>query len=248
MRNSGLIALLVLSLLAAPALADDPPAGAPITPNAQGLSDAELDRRIEWLEQTLDAGAGYSKLWQYGWSSGYAVGMVAGAVRAGTENKKNNKKKHEVRTNAIVTASKALIGTTRLLLTPHPGRLGAQPMRDVVGTNHDAKLQRLAAGEAQLEEVAERAEKRHRWQRHAGNVALNLIGGGFIFGFGDDTDAAISIGVGLAVGELMIWTSPKRAEADLQSYRQQFASTPQDPPWTVSLVPMTGGAGIKIDF
>jgi len=242
MRNSGLIALLVLSLLAAPALADDPPAGAPITPNAQGLSDAELDRRIEWLEQTLDAGAGYSKLWQYGWSSGYAVGMVGGAVQAGLTSK------NDTRVNAIVTASKALIGTTRLLLTLHPGRLGAQPMRDVVGTNHDAKLQRLTAGEAQLEEVAERAEKRHRWQRHAGNVALNLIGGGFIFGFGDDTDAAVSIGVGIVVGELMIWSSPKRAEADLQSYRQQFASTPQDPPWTVSLVPMTGGAGIKIDF
>ena len=242
MRNSGLIAVLVLSLLAAPALADDPPAGAPITPNAQGLSDAELDRRIEWLEQTLDAGAGYSKLWQYGWSSGYAVGMVGGAVQAGLTSK------NDTRVNAIVTASKALIGTTRLLLTPHPGRLGAQPMRDVVGTGHNAKLQRLAAGEAQLEEVAERAEKRHRWQRHAGSVALNLIGGGFIFGFGDDTDAAVSIGVGLVVGELMIWTSPKRAEADLQSYRQQFASTPQDPPWTVSLVPMTGGAGIKIDF
>ena len=31
--------------------------------------------------------------------------------------------------------------------------------------------QRLAAGEAQLEQVAERAEKRQRWQRHAGNVA-----------------------------------------------------------------------------
>ena len=242
MRISGLIALLVLSLLAAPALADDPPAGAPITPNAQGLSDAELDRRIEWLEQTLDAGAGYSKLWQYGWSSGYAVGMVGGAVQAGLTSK------NDTRVNAIVTASKALLGTTRLLLTPHPGRLGAQPMRDVVGTNHDAKLQRLTAGEAQLEEVAERAEKRHRWQRHAGNVALNLIGGGFIFGFGDDTDAAVSIGVGIVVGEIMIWSSPKRAEADLQSYRQQFASTPQDPPWTVSLVPMTGGAGIKIDF
>ncbi|MCH7708686.1 MAG: hypothetical protein IH884_09345 [Myxococcales bacterium] len=70
MRMTCLVAVLVLSLLAVPALADDPAAGAPISPNAQGLSDAELDRRIEWLEQTLDAGAGYSKLWQYGWSGG----------------------------------------------------------------------------------------------------------------------------------------------------------------------------------
>ncbi len=248
MRNSGLIAVLVLSLLAAPALADDPAAGAPINPNAQGLSDAELDRRIEWLESTLDAGAGYSKLWQHGWTGGYALGMVYGAVVAGTTDKKNRTKKNDTRVNAIVTASKALIGTTRFLLTPHPGRLGAQPMRDIVGSDRNAQLQRLAAGEAQLEEVAERAQKRHRWQRHAGSVALNLAGGGFILGFGDDKDAAISVGVGLVVGELMIWTSPKRGEADLQSYRQQFASTPQDPPWTVSLIPMTGGAGIKIDF
>ncbi len=242
MRIAGLIAVLVLSLIAAPALADDPAAGAPISPNAQGLSDAELERRIEWLETTLDAGAGYSKLWQYGWSSGYALGMVIGSVQAGTTSVEDTK------VNAIVTASKALLGTTRLLLTPHPGRLGAQPMRDIVGSDHAAKLQRLAAGEAQLEEVAERAEKRHRWQRHVGNVVVNLAGGGFILGFGDDKDAAISVGVGLVVGELMIWTSPKRGEADLQSYHQQFASTPQDPPWTVSLIPMTGGAGIKIDF
>ena len=53
MRISGLIAVLVLSLLAAPALADDPPAGAPITPNRAG----EYARLIEEDYASLDEDA-----------------------------------------------------------------------------------------------------------------------------------------------------------------------------------------------
>jgi hypothetical protein len=229
-----------LSLLAAPALVGEAKAGG-ISANPESLSDAELDQRLQWLETTLGDGQGYSKLWQYGWTGGYSLGVVIGTVQAATTSK------NDTRVNAIVTASKGVIGTARLLLTSHPGRLGADPMLAITGNDRAAKLRRLAAGEEQLMKVGERAEKRLRWTRHAGNVALNLIGGGFVLGFGDETDAAVSVGVGILVGELMIFTSPKRGEAEIASYRQRFAGAPREK-WKVSLVPKPGGAAIRVDF
>jgi hypothetical protein len=236
-----LIQALSLLLIASPALAEDSQSSAGITSDPSSLSDAELDKRIDWLQTTLDDGAFYSKLWQHGWTGGYATGIVIGTVQAATTSK------NDTRVSAIVTASKAVIGTGRLLLDSHPGRLGAQPMLDISGDGRDAKLSRLAAGEAQLLKVGERAEKRLRWQRHAGSLALNLAGGAFVWGFADLEDAAVSVGVGILVGELMIFTSPKRGAADLTSYQQRFAGVSRDK-WTVSLVPTFNGAKIRVDF
>ena len=235
-----LVPVLVCSLVAASALADEPKTGE-ISSNPQALSDQELDRRIAWLQTTLENGSGYSKLWQHGWTSGYALGVAIGTAQAATTNS------DDTRISAIVTASKGVIGTARLLLTPHPGRLGAQPMLDIPGNGRDARLRRLTAGETQLQRVADRAGKRLRWTRHAGNVALNLIGGAFVLGFGDETDAAVSTGVGVLVGELMIFTSPKRGEANLSAYQQRFAGAPRSK-WNIAFVPTRGGAAIRIEF
>jgi hypothetical protein len=221
--------------------AAEPETVSAITSSSEALSDEDLDRRLDWLTTTLDGAATYSKLWQYGWSSGYTLGIGIGTAQAVTTNK------NDTMVNGIVTASKAVIGTARLLLAPHPGRLGAGPMREIVGDDRASKLRRLTVGELQLSRAAERAEDRLRWQRHTGNVLLNAVGGAFIFGFGDPVDAAISIAVGIAVGELMIFTSPKAAESELQSYRERFAGAPP-PKWRVSLAPMANGAAIRIQF
>jgi hypothetical protein len=213
-----------------------------LTSNPDSLSDAELDARVQWLTTTLDDSAGYAKLWQYGWTSGYTLGIGIGAAQAATTSK------NDTRVNGIVTASKAVIGTTRLLLTQHPGRLGADPMRAIGGTDRASKLQQLAVGESQLSRVGERAQNRLRWQRHAGNVALNVIGGAFIFGFGDEVDAAVSMAVGIAVGELMIFTSPKVGEENLANYNQKFAGMPKQDEWKITLVPTGMGAAIRVDF
>jgi hypothetical protein len=240
-RATGLVLALVLLLAAAPALADDPAGGASVVTDS-GMSDAELDRRLEWLETTLDDGATYGKIWQYGWTSGYSLGVVLGTVQAATTNHRTKL------VNGIVTASKAAIGTGRFLIWPHPARLGADPMREVTGDDRAAKLERLAAGEAQLEAVAARADVRWDWKRHAGTVGINSAGAGFALGYGRDRDALINLGIGVVVGEIMIFTSPTRGAEDLSAYQRQFAATPTDPGWKVSLVPMPGGAGLKVDF
>lgn len=65
---------------------------------------------------------------------------------------------------------------------------------------------------------------RTNWLPHLANVAINLTGGGVILGLGDAKDAAISTGVGLLVGEILVWTKPWRSLTDLEAYRRDFTS------------------------
>jgi len=227
----------------------------PLTRNPSALSDAELDARIAFIEERLDDGETYSKVWQWGWTSGYSLGIVYGIGQsiACCSNKKSGpansvkKKRNEQRVDYIVTAVKSTIGTSRLLFSRHPGRNGADSMRAIEGDSREAKLARLAEGESLLRAVAKRAKERTSWKSHAGNIALNLAGAGFIFGFGRDSDAWESLGVGIGVGTLNILTAPKRGIQDLDDYESRFGmKTASRFNW--SIVPTMGGAALQVTF
>jgi len=120
-------------------------------------------------------------------------------------------------------------------------------MREIGGDSREAKLERLAVGEELLQSVATRAEQRTDWRSHAGNIALNLAGAGFIFGFGRESDAWESIGLGIGVGTLNILTAPKRGIQDLADYETRFGmKTASRFHW--SIVPTAGGAALQVTF
>jgi hypothetical protein len=227
-----------------------------LTRNPPALSDSELDARLEFLEKRLDDGKTYARNWQWGWTGGYSLGIVYGVTQAitccstrksGPNNSVSGNTRHKKRTNYIVTAVKSTIGTSRLLLWRHPGRNGADAMRAVEGDSREAKLERLAKGEEVLRSVAKRAEQRTDWRSHAGNIGLNLAGAGFIFGFGRESDAWESLGVGIAVGTLNILTAPKRGIDDLEDYETRFGmKTASRFNW--SIVPTAGGAALQVTF
>ncbi len=226
-----------------------------LTRNPHGLSDAELDARLDFLQERLDGGRSYARNWQWGWTAGYSLGIVYGigqSIRC-CSNKKSGyynsarKKRNKERVNYIVSAVKSTIGTTRLLLEPHPGRHGADAMREIEGDTREARLARLAVGEELLQSVAARAEQRTDWRSHAGNIGLNLVGAGFIFGFGRESDAWESIGLGIGVGTLNILTAPKRGIQDLDDYETRFGmKTASRFQW--SIVPTAGGAALQVSF
>ena len=235
------IAISVLSIapIVGEAIADDIHGG--LTRSPSSLSDSELDARLAFLKERLDAGESYTKYWQWGWTGGYSLGIVIGTAQAIDEN--TNKR----RVNDIVTAVKSVIGTSRLLFFPHPGRSGADSMRAISGSSREAKLQRLADGEELLQRVAKRAEQRTSWKSYAGNIALNAAGGAFIFGFGEDDDAAISMGVGVAVGTAQILSAPKRGIQDLEDYETRFGmKTASRVDWRI--VPTMGGVALQVTF
>jgi hypothetical protein len=227
----------------------------PLTRNPSLLSDAEIDARLAFLEKRLDDGETYAKYWQWGWTSGYGLGIVYGVGQsiACCANKKSGpansvkKKRNEQRVDYIVTAVKSTIGASRMLLERHPGRNGADSMRAIEGDSRAAKLARLAEGESVLQAIAKRAERRSDWRAHAGNIALNAAGAGFIFGFGRNSDAWESLGVGIGVGTLNILTAPKRGIQDLNDYETRFGLKTADR-FGWSIVPMAGGAALQVTF
>ncbi len=215
---------------------------APITRDAASLSDAELDRRIDWLKETLDEGAPDARLYDRVWDGVYGTGLVVGTILASTTGD------HDERVNHIVTASKGALGLSRNLLQPHPARRGGDPLREIQGEGREAQLRRLAAGEEQLLLVVKRAEERTDWRAHAGNVAINLIGGGIILGLGNPSDSAVSAVLGTAVGAVHIFWQPNRAPADLAEYERLFNGGPPKKTWNLELVPLARGAAIRVTF
>jgi hypothetical protein len=234
-----LIAILIVMGATGSQAADEQKAG--LTRDASVLSDSELDARLRFLEERLDDGETWAKYWQWGWAGTYSGSTVYGTVRAIVTNKEKN------RTDHIVSAVKSAIGTSWMLLSRQPGRNGADSMRAITGNSRDARLARLAEGEVLLQAVAKRAEQRSDWRMHAGNIALNLAGAGFVFGFGRDSDAWLSLGVGTAVGELSIFSAPARGIQDLSDYQTRFGmKTASRFHWTI--VPTMGGAAVMVTF
>jgi hypothetical protein len=231
-----------LLCLGTAARADDATDGA-VSGDLAALTDSEIGDRVSFLIERFEAGQTNAKIWQYGFTGGWGLGVVIGTTLAATANGKDE------RVNGIVTAVKAAIGTTRLALTPLPGRLGAAPILELPDASREDKLARLRAGEEHLLRIDERARERKHWLPHVGNVAINLAGGGVILGLGDATDAAISTAVGIAAGEIMIWTMPWRGESDLADYKGRFeTTTPQKPQVSWWLAPRIGGASLEVRF
>ncbi|MGE3294047.1 MAG: hypothetical protein AB7I59_22875 [Geminicoccaceae bacterium] len=182
-------------------------------------TDEELAARLGFLEQRLEAQRPTALAWQYGWTGFYIAGLatnVAYAVRADDGDQ---------RVRGIVDAAKSGLATVdmiRLLRDPLPGAAGAAPMRAVAGEGRQARLERLAVGERQLRASAERAETRYSWSRHLTGVATNLLGGAAILALGSAKDAAESTLIGIAVGEVQIWSQPWRPAGDLRDYEARF--------------------------
>lgn len=228
---------LLAALVVVPAVAS-----AQVTHDVSALSDAEIASRIAFLEQRLDAGETWAKYWQWGWTGGYATGIVIGTAQAATTHSDKN------RVNYITTAVKGVIGTTRLVFWPHPGRNGADEIDAAnFGNTRADQERRLLLGEQILQKVADKATHRTNWKSHAANVGLNLAGAAFILGFGHATDAAESFGIGVAVGTANILSAPKRGIQDLEDYETRFGmKTGKRFNWSVT--PTVGGAALHVTF
>ena len=151
------------------------------------------------------------------------------------------------RADYAVSAGKAAFGTIRLALYPPTARRGADPMRDVPLDHPGACRERLDVGENLLRETAHESESRWSWKRHAANVGINVAGGLIVAEGFDESDGWISTGVGIAVGEAMIFSHPWNADDDLAEYQRRFdGRTASRVSWHV--LPRQGGARLMLAF
>lgn len=217
------------------------PVGNPVVEQLTPAEEADIDQRLAFLEDRISTQHLHAKLWWGGWLSFYGIGTVVQTTRAIMEDDRS------VQADLIVSVVKSTGGMIRYLVDPMKG---IQGLDDFAG---ETKQARLARAERILEENAENTTPFGPWYAHLVNVLINGAGAVVVgVGFDDWRTGLISAGIGVAVGEVQLFTQPWEADDDLEEYqtrfgeRKQVARRPPDVRW--SIAPSTGGAALKAAF
>lgn len=202
---------------------------------AQDASDAEVARRLAFIEERLDGHQRHTEIWKEAWTvlnGGAAVGLALSAGLASSSDDRIN-----FATQSVV----ALIGVGDLyLFRPIPGLGGAHPIRTLPDSTPEHCREKLAKAEAMLRASAVREAVRSGWMYHVGNVALNGLAGTVIGVFGDTRDGIIAGTSGFLGGIVYAFTEPWGRQQDLREYERLRAGLPsaKSGGWSVT---STGG-------
>jgi len=184
-----------------------------ITPLNTGLTDAELDRRIQFIEQRLDGSKTHAQIWHWSWMTvNVGSAVIQGAVAATIDN-------HDDKVNYATGAALGAIGAADQIFRPLEARYGAGPIQGMPQATREEKIAKLRKAEEQLRSNGERAAERTSLVPHAGNAALATIAGVVVGFWGNPSDGVITGFTTLAGGELNIWTQPAAPEQDWKDYK-----------------------------
>jgi len=231
-----------LCVVLAARAADDDSAPPEIPAHLQGLSDQEVSERLRFAEEKLDYRRRYSQAWQYGWTGFYGLGLAVHSYEAATTDSAGR------RADYIASSIKSIGGIADKLINPLRARKGAEPLREMPDATPEDRLRRLARAEEFLRVDSKQAQRRDSVLRHAGNIFVNC-GAALIVAKGFDTDedrAWKSAGIGMAVGEAMIFSQPWWPRRHLREYEQRFGPMPPQVSWQI--VPTIGGAALVASF
>ena len=207
------------------------------------LSAAEIERRLAFIENSLDAHRLHAQIWFWSWltvNAGSAVGLSVGAAL--TDNSAN-------RVNTIGNAALAALGVGDMLLfRPVDARFGAAPIQALPDATRAQRLRKLEAGENLMRHNAERAEQRYDWTVHAGNFAGNALVGGLTWAAGDAESGLITVLVQTLFGELYIWTDPSGPAKDWREYQRLKAGGSLAAARGWSLAAFPGGVALRYRF
>ncbi len=206
-RAAILSALWLLAACAAPA----PP---PLSRNPDALPDEEIERRIAFIEERLEASRVPASIWHWSWIAiNGGAGTALNTALAVTEDSS------EDRAAAVAQAVYGSVGVAFQYIDPMNARHGAAPIRDLPQETREQKLEKLERAEVVLQENAARNAQRSSWIQHVGNFVVSVAAGLVVFAFGGDVDALITGGSIFAGGELFMWTTPPGPVRDLDDYR-----------------------------
>jgi len=214
---------------------------------AAQLSDAEIQRRLTFIEERLDDQQFHAAFWEYGWLTIVGGGGIAAATQAALEEEGST---HQI--NNIAQAGKAMIGVTYLSLNPMPATCGADPIREMPTATREERMEQLTAAENLLARTAERAHNRYSWWLHIGTVFINAAAAAPAFAYGDEGLAAQSFFIGVAAGEAQAWSQPWYGPQDWADYEQFAAASgapmPVEPQTKWRIVPYGRGVAVMAQW
>lgn len=118
------------------------------------LSDAEMDRRIDFIERQLDASKLHAQIWYWSWMTinvGATVGLSVGSALTDDG---------DTRASFIPQAVLAALGVADLtVFRPLEARFGAEPIENLPQDTRAQRLAKLERAEALLRGNAERAKR-----------------------------------------------------------------------------------------
>jgi hypothetical protein len=181
--------------------------------------EQEQRERIHFIQGRLKKQMPEVMAWHVGWTTFYGLGLLVQSGRAVIATSDA-----EVADN-VVGSVKAAIGVVARLARAPDTIKGAHEMERLPEDTPEQRAHKLLVAERLLRRNAEECDRRYNLWAHGLNLALNIAGGLIIgLAYGDRDRALISAGVGIAVGELSIWSQPWRAKRDLTDYRRRFVT------------------------
>jgi hypothetical protein len=192
--------------------------------------------QLAYLESSLDASRDAIRLWQDGWTAVYSSSAIVYTALAIDANNSDD------RTVSALGAVRAALAASLLTAHPHPGRAGADRIRDMEGATLQEKL---AAAEEVLRESAHRTASKRRPTRHVRNILVNTAFGALVWAVGDRRDALPFTLTGIAGGEALLLTLPEQPRRDLAEYRRRFgAARATARSWSIGPAP----GGFQLQF
>jgi hypothetical protein len=207
------------------------------------VSDAEIGRRLGFIEQRLDASKRRAQIWYWSWlaiNGGATIGLsVASAIADDADD----------RASYMPQAVLAALGVADLtVIRPLQARFGAEPVRSLPDATRAERAAKLERAEALVRGNAERAEGRNSWLLHLANFGLNAAAGAVTYATGKTTDALISFGSGFAAGEIYIWSEPGAPARDWQDYQRFRSGGSAAAGLRLAVVPGFGRIALKLEW
>jgi hypothetical protein len=232
-------ALAAVAVLLAPGAAGGLECPAPAGADAR-LASMPAEQRIAFLRTRLDAGRPSAEAWSWTWgvvNGALTAGQLAAIPFAGTSSG---------RWTLAASAASSALGVVQVLTLPIvPERL----------PDEGGGCAEVARLEGSLDRSARNVDLATGWVAQLGNVLIN----GAVAtaaGFADHSwrTAALSFGIGCAIGEAEILTTPTAYVGDLRRYRAadlgDASPAAEAPRWAASPAPGVArgrrGGGISI--
>lgn len=218
--------------------------------HAEPPSDAEVSRRLAFIETRLARGTGPANLWwsscYYGWTA-LSMGQFVWALATPDKDR---------RTDMAVGAAASTLGVIPLGVLPFPARTAWADLARVPAASPLERRRKLAFAEHLLEAAAKDEKLRRSWVNHATSIGVS-IGVGLLLGvgYGRPMSGVINAVGGIALSEIQIWTMPTAAITDYSEYRKldgmpaalvpAILPKPTMSPVGISLSPHPGGMSIS---
>jgi hypothetical protein len=229
--------------LASPARAEPPRAA------SDARSDAEVEKRLAFLQERFDRGTPAAQRWWYSWYGGWTLltGIQAGMALG--------VKDRGLRIDSAVGAAFSSLGVIPFGLFPFTPRDAAAQLRALPEGSAEARRRKLARAEHLMEESARTETLGRSFVPHALSGAASLAAGlTLVLAYKRPLfSGLVKLVGGIALSEAQIFTQPTAAIDDWRAYQQQGAAGPRGfrpraagPSFT--LVPSLDGLGLAGTF